>query len=65
LLRIGNTSLSSHTDNEGVFRVTLLIDASTPPLTAEITEASVTRLHLHEGSTVYATFKATEARAYT
>lgn len=65
ILRVGNTSLSTNADNEGVFRVTLLIDSSMPPLTAEITEASVTRLQVHEGSIVYATFKATEARAYT
>ncbi len=65
LLRVGTISLSTSTENEGVFRVTLLIDATMPPLTAEITEASATRLNLHEGSIVYATFKATEARAYT
>ncbi len=64
LLRVGNTSHSPNTENEGVFRVTLLIDATMPPLTAEITEASATRLDIHEGSIVYATFKATEARAY-
>ena len=65
MLRVGNSSLSSNTENEGVFRVTLLIDATMPPLTAEITEASSTRLNIREGSIVYATFKATEARAYT
>ncbi len=65
LLRVGNTSHAPNTENEGVFRVTLLIDATMPPLTAEITEASATRLDVHEGSVVYATFKATEARAYT
>ncbi len=64
MLRVGNTSLSTHMENEGVFRVTLLIDATMPPLTAEITEASSTRLNIREGSIVYATFKATEARAY-
>ncbi len=65
LLRVGNTLLATHADNAFVVRVTLLIDATMPPLTAEITEASVTRLHVREGSIVYATFKATEARAYT
>ena len=65
LLRAGNTSHSLNTENEGIFRVTLLIDATMPPLTAEITEASATRLDIREGSIVYATFKATEARAYT
>ncbi|GAC1428519.1 MAG: ABC transporter ATP-binding protein [Ktedonobacteraceae bacterium] len=65
ILRVGNTSLATNTENEGVFRVTLLIDATAPPLTAEITQASSARLNLHEGSIVYATFKATEARMYT
>ena len=66
ILRVGSTALTStNVQNEGVFRVTLLIDAALPPLTAEITEASVASLNLHEGSIVYATFKATEARAYT
>ena len=65
LLRVGNTSFASSTENEGILRVTLLIDASMPPLTAEITEASATRLNLHEGSIIYASFKATEARMYT
>ena len=65
ILRVGSTALTSaNTESEGVFRVTLLINPAMPPLTAEITEASVTRLNLHEGSVVYATFKATEARAY-
>ncbi len=65
LLRVGNTSLSSSVDKEGVFRVTLLIDASMPPLTVEITGSSATRLNVHEGAIVYASFKATEARMYT
>ncbi|GAC1404557.1 MAG: ABC transporter ATP-binding protein [Ktedonobacteraceae bacterium] len=65
ILRIGSTSSATDTGNEGIFRVSLLIDATLPPLTAEITEASSVRLNLHEGSIVYATFKATEARAYT
>ncbi len=68
ILRVGSTtptSTSSSIETEGVFRVTLLIDVTMPPLTAEITEASVARLNIHEGSIVYATFKATEARAYT
>ena len=68
ILRVGSTtptSTSSSIETEGVFRVTLLIDVTMPPLTAEITEASVARLKIHEGSIVYATFKATEARAYT
>ncbi len=64
ILRVGSASLSNKV-NEGVLRVSLLIDATLPPLTAEITEASSARLNLHEGSIVYATFKATEARVYT
>jgi molybdate transport system ATP-binding protein len=62
IVRVGGSAISSR--QESILRVSLLIDASMPPLTAEITEASATRLDLHEGSLVYATFKATEARAY-
>ncbi len=41
------------------------ISSSTlPPLTAEITEASVARMELVEGKQIYATFKGTEAAAY-
>jgi molybdate transport system ATP-binding protein len=36
-----------------------------PSLTAEITEASAQRMDLRAGKTVYASFKATEASAYT
>jgi len=64
IVRVGSITTSSQQGNEGILRVSLLIDASMPPLTAEITEASSARLNLHEGSIVYATFKATEARAY-
>jgi len=49
---------------EGQVRVSLLIESTDLPLTAEITEASAERLGLHEGSKIYAAFKATEARAY-
>lgn len=49
---------------DGVMRVSIMIDNSASPLTAEITEASATRMQLEEGKTVYATFKATEASAY-
>ncbi|GAC1394291.1 MAG: ABC transporter ATP-binding protein [Ktedonobacteraceae bacterium] len=65
IVRVGNAPLSTDKESEGVLRVSLLIDTTMPPLTAEITEASSARLNLHEGSVVYATFKATEARAYT
>ncbi|HLG65112.1 MAG TPA: ABC transporter ATP-binding protein [Ktedonosporobacter sp.] len=46
-------------------RVSIMLNDATPPLTAEITEASANRLDLQEGKMVYATFKATEASAYT
>ena len=46
-------------------RVSIMLHHASPPLTAEITEASANRLGLQEGKMVYATFKATEASAYT
>ena len=51
--------------HDGRVRVSILLDAATPPLTAEITETSAARMHLSEGKSIYATFKATEAKAYT
>jgi molybdopterin-binding protein len=45
-------------------RAITLPHATTIPLIAEVAEASTTRLGLREGKLVYATFKATEARAY-
>ena len=39
--------------------------SSTAPLIAEITQTSAARMELHDGQIVYATFKATEASAYT
>jgi molybdate transport system ATP-binding protein len=39
--------------------------SSTAPLIAKITQTSAERMELHDGQTVYATFKATEASAYT
>lgn len=63
LLRLG--AYTGHGgEHDGRVRVSILLDASTPPLTAEITEASAARMELREGKTIYATFKATEARAY-
>ena len=50
---------------DGRVRVGMVVDGATLPLTAEITEASTTRLGLEEGKRIFATFKATEARAYT
>ncbi|HLG77320.1 MAG TPA: ABC transporter ATP-binding protein [Ktedonobacteraceae bacterium] len=49
---------------EGLVRVNVLLDRALPPLTVELTETSVARMDLREGSFVYATFKATEANAY-
>jgi molybdate transport system ATP-binding protein len=49
---------------DGRVRVSILLEASTQPLTAEITSASVVQMGLREGLPIYATFKATEARAY-
>jgi molybdate transport system ATP-binding protein len=42
-----------------------MLNDDVPPLTAEITGASARRMELYEGKTIYASFKATEARAYT
>ncbi|WP_170293458.1 ABC transporter ATP-binding protein [Thermogemmatispora aurantia] len=50
--------------HDGRVRVSIEIDPTLPPLTAEITEESLQRLELQEGSQIYAGFKATEARAY-
>lgn len=52
---------------DGRMRVSMQIDnaSSTAPLIATITQTSATRMELHEGQIVYATFKATEASAYT
>src|SRR6266581_462424 len=64
LLHLG-TNFGNGSEHDGRVRVSILIDDSAPPLTAEITEASATRMGLSEGKKIYATFKATEARAYT
>jgi molybdate transport system ATP-binding protein len=62
LLRLGS---SANDSSDGVVRVSIILDDGVSPLTAEVTEASVVRLKLHEGQSVYASFKATEASAYT
>lgn len=49
---------------QGHMRITLHVDAFPHPFTAEVTSASVTHLGLQEGISIYATFKAVEARAY-
>jgi len=66
LLRLG-ASTGNGGEYDGRVRVSILLDGSadSTPLTAEITEASANRMDLHEGKSLYAAFKATEARAYT
>ena len=49
---------------EGLMRVSMLIDPALPPLTADITVSSSTQMDLSQGKVVYASFKATETRAY-
>jgi len=71
LLRLGTPAAATGNGDDGRVRVSILLDAPAsstfPPtmLTAEITEASAGRMQLSEGKRIYATFKATEARAYT
>jgi len=60
MLRLGVSPLH---DDERV-RVSILLNGSIPPLTAEITEASALRMQLHDGKIIYASFKATEASVY-
>ena len=64
VLRLGSAA-STGGGSDGRVRVSIMLDASIPPLTAEITAASAARMELIEGKSIYATFKATEARAYT
>lgn len=64
LLYLG-ASTSNRNEHDGRVRVSIHIDDSAPPLTAEITGASAARMELNEGKSIYAAFKATEARAYT
>ena len=49
---------------DGRVRVSIMLENTMPPLTAEITDASAVRMELREGKAIYAAFKATEARAY-
>jgi len=49
---------------EGLMRVSMLIDPALPPLTADITISSSTQMDLSQGKVIYASFKATETRAY-
>jgi len=71
LLRLGTPAAAAGNGDDGRVRVSILLDTpanstlSPTLLTAEITGASAGRMQLSEGKSVYATFKATEARAYT
>jgi molybdate transport system ATP-binding protein len=65
ILRLHSGGAHNH---DGHVRVSIALDGVSPdlpPLTAEITEASATRLGLQQGQHIYAAFKATEASAYT
>src|SRR5712692_4872464 len=64
LLHLG-APFGNNSEHVGRVRVSILVDESVPLLTAEITETSASRMELGEGKIIYATFKATEARAYT
>jgi len=70
LLHLGS-STSNVEEDDGRVRINMLLETATnsslpsPQITAEITAASAARMKLMEGKTIYATFKATEARAYT
>ncbi len=64
LLRLG-VAPGSMDGQDGRVRVSILLNDATAPLTAEVTEASVARMGLREGQTIHASFKATEASAYT
>jgi len=63
LLNLG-TPFGKNSEQSGRVRVSMSVDDSVPLLTAEVTEASASRMELSEGKMMYATFKATEARAY-
>jgi molybdate transport system ATP-binding protein len=64
ILRLG-AAPGDGDSQDGRVRVSVLLNDDTAPLTAEVTEASLERMKLHEGQTIYASFKATEASAYT
>jgi molybdate transport system ATP-binding protein len=49
---------------EGLMRVSMSIDPSLPPLTADITVSSSNQMDLSPGKEIYASFKASETRAY-
>ncbi len=64
LLHLG-APFGNNIEHSGRVRVSISVDDSVPLLTAEVTEASASRMELREGKIIYAAFKATEARAYT
>src|SRR5207253_8167064 len=53
ILRL-DTSIGKEERHDGRVRVSILLNTSIPPLTAEITGASAARMELSEGKTVYA-----------
>lgn len=63
LLNLGSP-FGKNSGQSGRVRVSMSVDDSVPLLTAEVTETSASRMALSEGKMMYATFKATEARAY-
>lgn len=65
ILRLERASGPTTPRYDGRVRISILPQATTLPLIAEVTDSSTMRLGLQEGKLVYATFKATEARAYT
>ena len=64
IVRLG-VALGGLDGEDGRVRVSIMLEAEVAPLIAEVTEASVERLGLREGQTIFTSFKATEARAYT
>ncbi len=60
ILRLGGPT----GNHDGQVRVSILLKQNEAPLTAEITETSAARMHIEEGQTIFATFKASEASAY-
>ena len=65
VLHMGATPDTSASAADGRVRVSILLEPSMYPLTAEITSASATQMELSAGQPIYATFKVTAARAYT
>jgi molybdate transport system ATP-binding protein len=60
VLRLGGST----SEHDGQIRVSILLNQNEAPLTAEITQASATRMNIREGQMIFATFKASEANAY-